>query len=96
MDKLTLSALNKVKSLEELMDLLRGENIAAISEVIRSEKWSQKVIPFFVSHPNPLVRYEIAMNSNVNEEVVRGLIRDSSMIVRQAAKNNLILRNKGE
>ena len=86
--------LKKAKKFEEIMDLLKGENIALITEVLRSEKWSAQFIPFFVEHPNPLIRYEIATSQNTESEILELFKKDSSMLVRQAAKNNLILRLK--
>lgn len=94
MENSTLTDLKKAKNFDEVMNLLRGENIAFITEVIRSEKWAPQFIPFFLAHTNPLIRYEIASSSFVDDEVLKSLVGDNSMMVRQAAKNNLIIRSK--
>ncbi|MCR9205061.1 MAG: hypothetical protein NXH75_10815 [Halobacteriovoraceae bacterium] len=94
MENSTLADIKKAKNFEEIMNLLKGENIALITEVLRSDKWSSQFIPFFVEHPNPLIRYEIATSSSVDSDTLEMFIKDSSMLVRQAAKNNLILRSK--
>lgn len=94
MENSALADLKKAKNFDEVMNLLKGENIALITEVLRSEKWSSQFIPFFVDHPNPLIRYEIATSSYVEGDILNHFKRDSSMMVRQAAKNNLILRSK--
>lgn len=74
------------------MGYLEEENIAAIIETIRSEKWGVKIFPLYFNHPNSLVRYEVACSESLDEQTLFEMLKDKELIVRQAAKKNLIKR----
>lgn len=87
------SLIRNARDLEEVMSYLEGENIAAIVEAIRQEKWASKLIPLFLGHPNHIIRYEIACSDTVTDKDLSLLRNDKELIVRQAASKNIKVRN---
>ena len=92
MDNSLLKKLKNVKNADQVTELLKGENLAIVTAVLRSKKWASVFIPFYIEHHNPLIRFEIATSPFVELEVLKKYKMDQSVLVRQAAKNNLILR----
>jgi hypothetical protein len=94
-----LSIFSKIRnshSLAEVMGFLEEENIAAIIEAIRSEKWGSQLFPLYFSHPNSLIRYEVASCDYINKSTLESLVNDKELIVRQAARKNLMKRQVNE
>ncbi len=94
-----LSIFSKIRnshSLAEVMGFLEEENVAAIIEAIRSEKWGSQLLPLYFSHPNSLIRYEVASCDYIDESTLESLVNDKELIVRQAARKNLMKRQVNE
>lgn len=81
--------IRNAQNLKELMSWLEGENIAAIVEALRLEKYAKDLIPLYLAHPNHVVRYEIACSDITSDEDLKILTKDSEQIVRQGALKNL-------
>ena len=86
--------LRNAKGFGEVMEFLAQENTAAIIEALRSEKWARQLFPLYIGHKNHIVRYEIACSAQASEVELKSLMKDNEMIVRQAAKQNLMARQK--
>lgn len=92
----TPSAFNEMRNsqnLKELMGWLEGENIAAIVEALRQDKWAKDLIPLYLTHPNHIIRYEIACSDLTSDEDLKSLSKDKEQIVRQGAFKNLRARS---
>ena len=76
------------------MEFLANDNMAAIIEALRSEKWGKQLFPLYISHKNHVIRYEIACSSFATEDELRRLSSDGEVIVRQAAHQNLLTRKR--
>ncbi len=83
------SGIRNAKTLKEVMAFLEEENIAAIVEAIRQEKWAPQLIPLYLAHPNHVVRYEIAVSPLTEDCDLQKLSEDHELIVRQGALKNL-------
>lgn len=88
----SFAPLRNAKDFSQVLEFLAGENTAAIIEALRSDKWSEKLFPLYLNHPNHMIRYEIACSTRVNSGQLEQLKNDPEMVVRQAAKNNLMMR----
>lgn len=75
------------------MSWLEGENIAAIVEALRQEKWAKDLVPLYLAHPNHVVRYEIACSDTTSDDDLKVLAKDDEQIVRQGAMKNLRSRS---
>lgn len=88
----SFAPLRNAKEFSQVLEFLAGENTAAIIEALRSDKWSEKLFPLYLAHPNHMIPYEIACSTRVNTGQLEQLKNDPEMIVRQAVKNNLMMR----
>lgn len=86
------SDIRNAKDLKEVMSWLEEENVAAIVEALRIEKWANELIPIYLTHPNHIIRYEIACSSAISESDLGYLTKDREQIVRQGAQKNLRAR----
>jgi hypothetical protein len=98
MEKTTSSfaPLRNAQGMAEVMEFLASDNMAAIVEALRSEKWAQQLFPLYVDHKNHVVRYEIACSQFASKEELVRLCKDQETIVRQAACQNLMERGKSK
>lgn len=90
----SFAPLRNATTFSEVMEFLAGDNTAAIIESLRSEKWSRQLFPLYMEHPNHVIRYEVACSAYASEEELMVLRTDQEMIVRQAAEQNQMKRNR--